>query len=80
MYPSLVPPLLPHNLPCPSLVSVVVGFGHISGDNWCLIWVLGGKANEGVSMMPQPSPAHSDTRIHPYLSIPRPHPPKKRPN
>lgn len=25
--------------------------------------------------MPQPSPAHSDTRIHPYLSTPRPHPP-----
>lgn len=74
MYPLLVPPT-PLNLLCPPLVSVVGFFWHSSGDNWCLIWVLGGKANEGVSMMLQPSPAHSDTRFHPHLSIPRPHPP-----
>lgn len=61
---------------CPPLVSVVRVFWHSSGDNWCPIWVLGGKANEGVSMMPQPSPAHSGTRFHPHLSIPRHHPPQ----
>lgn len=75
MYPSLVPPVLPLNLPCPPLVSAGGFFWHSSGDNWCLIWMLGGKANEGVNMMPQPSPAHSDMRFHPHLSIPRPRPP-----
>lgn len=47
-------------------------FWHSRVNNWCLIWVLGGKADDQVNMMPQPSPAHCDTRIHHYLSIPRP--------